>query len=742
MQPNYADRSLTTGGVTETADFGISVDDSSHIMSILREQIYSDRILAVLREYSANAWDAHRMAGKHDLPILVQLPTEDNLSLTIRDYGPGLSHEDVFRVYTQYGKSTKRFDNNAVGMLGIGCKSAFAYADQFTITSCHGGERRVYIASLDETDKGRMQHMHTEPCDDETGIEVKIAVRPSDVDEFVEKAQRLFVHMIPRPTLNVELPPPPAERTVLPNGFVDFVSETAAYAYQAGTWYAVMGCVPYRIRLDQLPLDVEDKGVHRCLSNLSGVLPFNIGELQISASREELRYSKQTKDAIVAKFTALIDDYVIHAIKLLESNTSLGFLRRCKARQLHKIGFDLPGEWEALTKAHVTVFGDVRASQLYFVRDGSVTNDVTVTGDIRLLIDDTGKALKGYELSPHDYVVRYNRNLVASMTDMDNVDYDEKAYLKPSKTPLNDIELARLEAQLKAALDAVQLDGIPTKKLSQLSWSNPRQPGSRTGTYNNKHRATMFQYNGHSIRKRTRGGYSANWDVVTRVPEDTDVFVVIEKFEPYSGFFEDYKSDAAIFNLLGVGGMPAVYAYKSTEKKPVEESQCTGTEYREWRKQMLETLRTPEMVGLVQWLRWITIAKGDSITDTIVTGLAKQLGAKHPLIDYLSMARTASKELPSGAKRDAVTAVAARLGLLPNAESDAWHAQNSIMRMYPLFKHYGLEALWEQGYWREDKAEAAAKRKAWRVYIKMMDVALSNVPAEEDVEDDTQQASA
>ena len=60
--------------ITSAADFGINDNDLSHIMGILRSQIYSDKLLAVIREYSTNALDANIEANNNE-PIYVQLPT-------------------------------------------------------------------------------------------------------------------------------------------------------------------------------------------------------------------------------------------------------------------------------------------------------------------------------------------------------------------------------------------------------------------------------------------------------------------------------------------------------------------------------------------------------------------------------------------------------------------------------------------------------------------------------------------
>ena len=122
MIPAVQQRILISSGVEDQASFGISHGDQAHIMRILRDQLYSDKVLAVLREYSSNAWDANRMVGRGNIPIEVNLPTLMQPYLSIKDFGPGLSRDDVFNVYTQYGASTKHDSNIAVGMPGIGSK--------------------------------------------------------------------------------------------------------------------------------------------------------------------------------------------------------------------------------------------------------------------------------------------------------------------------------------------------------------------------------------------------------------------------------------------------------------------------------------------------------------------------------------------------------------------------------------------------------------------------------------------
>jgi hypothetical protein len=121
MKLNESPVEIERGGSMIESAFGISEKDSVHIVNILRDKLYSNKILAVVREYSTNAQDAHAEAGKKDVPIRVTLPGPLDPTFRVRDFGPGLSEEDIRTVYALYGASTKRNSNEVVGQLGLGC---------------------------------------------------------------------------------------------------------------------------------------------------------------------------------------------------------------------------------------------------------------------------------------------------------------------------------------------------------------------------------------------------------------------------------------------------------------------------------------------------------------------------------------------------------------------------------------------------------------------------------------------
>ena len=685
MRLTAANRQTSSSAGAESVAFAISANDQAHVMMILRDTLYSDKILAVLREYSANAWDANREAGRGETPIEVTLPTESDLFLRIRDHGPGLSSESVRKVFSQYGASTKRDSDLAVGMLGIGSKSAFAYADNFTVTSWHGGQKAIYAAGLDDNG-GKISLLHEEACDPLlTGVEISIAVKDDDVEEFEDRARRLFQYMSPRPTINLQLPA--LHGDFFPAGRVDApaVEDPNDILPDRGDWVAVMGCVPYRIDLKKIDLP----SIYGCLQKLSGALHFGIGEVDVAASREELRYTDKTKTAIQAKFSELIDCYVLDALTRIEQTGLPMFERRLLARVLMTLELPLPDSVEELAKGWCKILDET--SPIYLVCNGSPTNQVWVERDVQIFIDDTDKKISGYNLRPHDYVVRCRLA-------------PEEQNKKNPKKPLS---TDAVEAQLLVHLAAARMDGIKIFRLSARPWHEPWKAPSKTSAYRNKHRAKMFRYNGTSGRT-----YSTRWDIVERTAEATDVVVVIEEFDPkVNRFWQMRGEDEEIAKLFKLE-IPDIYGYKSTFTKTVKQEDLVGVPYLEWRKAWLLKLLTPEILARLQVFAWHESAPVCNAVD--MKRIAKALGGKHPIAQWSSARSRAAKKLKGdeGRRLRSLHHATEFVGLKQQREVDK--AKKLLENTYPLLSEYGFEALFG---WKANRERIAL----WTDYIRQVD---------------------
>ena len=271
-----------------------TIEASAKAFSILSDGLYADKIKAVIRELSTNAYDAHIESGKAQEPFLVHLPNRFESHFSIRDYGTGLSHEDCMNLYTTYFGSTKTNSNDAVGCLGLGSKSPFAYTDSFTVTSYFGDKKRVYNSFKNEHDEPVFVLLSEEDSDEANGIEVLFSVAEDDIEEFKVKAQEIYQHfkVIPKFDGDTEIAVP---EYVLRGSIWGLQAKDGERGYHRSfEASAIMGQVRYPIDVDQ----IEDRSVKSLLD--SGVeIHFDIGDLDITPSRESLSYNEYTKKNII-----------------------------------------------------------------------------------------------------------------------------------------------------------------------------------------------------------------------------------------------------------------------------------------------------------------------------------------------------------------------------------------------------------------------------------------------------------
>lgn len=625
MIPVANQRNVTQSGVMGTASFEISLDDSAHIMTILRDTLYSDKVLAVLREYSSNAWDAHREAGKADVPIEVTLPTAESLELVIRDHGPGLSHESVMNVYTQYGRSTKRDSNEAVGMLGIGSKSAFAYADSFTIVSCHGGHRRTYVAALDQSERGNVSLLHEEPCPpEETGVTITLAVDRNDVEEFKRKAAQLYMFFEPRPQVNVTIPALPEEKLRSEYGVIFEQGDAQLSGGSRLGLRAVMGCVSYRVDLNQVSRYGD--GVPSFVHRLDGALFFKIGEVQVNASREELKYGEQTKRAIVGRVNELVDDYVKKMIAAVSDKAVSSWDRRVRMAGLAEMRTFIPTELHPLLSPTVS-FPTPNSFRLVWHEYGTKFENVdriSVNPKTRLLVNDANRSLKGYTFGSYDYIVRRHRP-------------DQT-----SPTP----EVSNVETELAATITTLGIEGVPVVRMSTLPW---RQTNHRSSANNEKHKLRLFMWDA-SNNSQYGVPYSDFWTGIDHVPDDDDVYVELSGFKPI-GRLEDTnlvtytRLAEKICGVLGIQ-MPVIYGYKVTQSEPSKARK--GKRLSDWYCGIVEKLvKTASFINYVDAFDWRRAGRGGGYYSggDIVAGskkVSELLGADHMISQFVDRYRIAS----------------------------------------------------------------------------------------------------
>ena len=373
---------VVTQGIQGAVSFGIKQEGLAHIFNVLRNQLYSDKILAVLREYSCNAVDAHTEAG-HSRPIEVTLPSRLSLELKIRDYGIGLSEQDIQEIYAFYGESTKRKSNSLIGQLGLGSKSAFAYGDNFVINSYLNGIKTTYNAYIDPSQIGQIAKLASASTNEANGVEIVIPVKPADCETFVNTARNLFQHFKVKPIVR---------------GVADFKYDSREPLYSGADWrilkaerngynrenVAIMGNIAYKISSSALKLDENNESeatIERLMNNCDIELDVPIGECDIAASREGLQYTDRTIANLKQRILVIRDYLVSDITKQLKGAQSLWAFKKmlgemhnfhspyyvvCNAMR-GKNGYDYKGK---TIKDFTIDFSNSRGFKLYTPRKG------------------------------------------------------------------------------------------------------------------------------------------------------------------------------------------------------------------------------------------------------------------------------------------------------------------------------------------------------------------------------------
>lgn len=547
MRQELKTTEVESAGELSSAHFGISTNDQAHIIGILRDRLYSDKIMAVIREYTANAWDAHK-ENNCQQPIKVVLPSKFNPILRIRDFGPGISEEDIYDVYCKYGSSTKRDSNKAVGMLGIGCKSGFAYSDVFTIVSHNNGMKKTYTAFIDDTNMGQMSKLGEVPTD-ETGIEIQIPVSIDDIPYFKNKAVSLFQYMNPRPDVNVTIP----ERKYSVTGTGWKIREI----FEGGP-VAIMGTIGYPIkteRLDAIPERLKS------LLTSSVDFMFPIGAVDISASREDLEYTKKTSDAIRTALEICQEELQVNLIKRLDAAENVWEARKIFAAACGNGQY----KWVQSSRIQNITWTIAQPMRFWQGHDLSKTHFEACYRDeeleVRLLTSHSDKSL-GKSSNSYRTQATYSAGAVVAMVDVkagwvaraivlrDKMKQEKKAVGSILLVTYRGKNIADSEAAYKRYLKSKGLDGITSYNLSDYALPAAAAAAiSQAVDRSKKTSKKVFQMKAEEF-SYSCSAPSSNWEATTVDLENgSGIYMPIHKFKQFVD--GKFTSNTELYTMLG-----------------------------------------------------------------------------------------------------------------------------------------------------------------------------------------------
>lgn len=290
MKLNEARPYLETSGSFEEQEF--SIEDVGMLFDILRNKMYSDPILAIAREVSCNARDAHREVNKQDIPVEIQLPNALEPLYKIKDFGPGISPDRMSKVFLKYTASTKRGDNLQTGGYGLGAKTPFSYSDTFSIITIFNNVKYMYTAVIDESKVGKCMLVHEEPTDLPSGTEIIVPVLAKNFQDFYAATKQACKHWDVKPTIKGGALDWPVYEKILETKKWSIVK---SFNYYTET-KVIVDNIEYKLDNDIL----SKFSKLRLNSNLKGDLHiyFNVGELTLPSHREQIHLDDNTKNIL------------------------------------------------------------------------------------------------------------------------------------------------------------------------------------------------------------------------------------------------------------------------------------------------------------------------------------------------------------------------------------------------------------------------------------------------------------
>ena len=273
------------------------IQASAKAFEILSSSLYSNNVLAIIRELSANAKDSHKAAGCPEKPFDIQLPNKLDPSFKVRDYGVGMDHQFVMTRLNTYFDSTKNDSNEEIGGFGLGIKSGFSYTSSYMIVTFDGTTRRVYAFQIGSSGLPEISFLAETESNEPRGVELSIPVMDKDYERFRDEAIEALTFYDPKPNITG----------------VDKTAFDIKPMFQGTGWkifknpgrlknenYVEMGNVIYPVieEADQNNRWEYSRRHHRGHNDMIMVYSAGIGDIDITPNREQIKLTDRSKERI------------------------------------------------------------------------------------------------------------------------------------------------------------------------------------------------------------------------------------------------------------------------------------------------------------------------------------------------------------------------------------------------------------------------------------------------------------
>ena len=293
----------------ETTKMRLSEDASSMVFQLFTKNVYSNPIGTVVREITSNCFDSHTEAGVN-APVIIRKHNDKQTGtnyISFIDFGVGMSPDRVKNIYGVYFESTKRVDNTQIGGFGIGGKTPLAYKrstgqgegeydNSFYVITVFDKIKYFYCI-YEGAESPVISLLHNEETTERNGTEIQIPVLETDFDKFQKEMIRqlyyfeniIFEGFEYAHSYNTDDDGKPVMVYPLPNDYQIIRGKTFLFRGEKynDNMHVCLGRVAY-------PIDYSVLGLSSCDYNLPIAVKLEVGDVNVTVSRESIDYSETT----------------------------------------------------------------------------------------------------------------------------------------------------------------------------------------------------------------------------------------------------------------------------------------------------------------------------------------------------------------------------------------------------------------------------------------------------------------
>jgi len=277
----------------------IKAEDLGLALTLVSKNLYSNPIGSFIREIASNAVDANKQVNIEDAVLIHIYQEGAEYYIEFKDNGTGMSPDVFENIYSHWFSSDKRDSNESIGGWGLGSKSPLSYQESFEIVTRSEGKEYHYIYA-NEGSKPAATLLTINNTNSPNGTTIRIEINSLDTFKVYNETIKQLAYF----------------RNIYVKNDVRYYDNNFKL-YEADDYilrnvYQPFG-VEMHICLGQVAYPINWKILNIEQIDIPVGIKFEIGELDVTLSREEVNYTEEVKEVLIRKIAKvkqiLLDKY-------------------------------------------------------------------------------------------------------------------------------------------------------------------------------------------------------------------------------------------------------------------------------------------------------------------------------------------------------------------------------------------------------------------------------------------------